>query len=97
MIGGIIKFMRNMITPVSQSIDPEPSQVDCLKAEIEDLKSELKNVNTVLKYLATANVELARDMQIIYDSLRQISSSVCDPYDSMGFPVVDPDDDDMLN
>ena len=84
-----------MNLPLSQSA--EHAYINELKSEISELRDELKNVNMVLKYLATSNVELAKDMQLIYDSLKQISSSVDDPFDPYGFPLVDPDDDDMLN
>ena len=81
--------------PVSQSI--EPHAINELRSEITELRKELSNVNAILKYLATANVELTQDMQIIYDSLKQISFSVDESSDLSDFSFVDPDDDEILN
>tara|TARA_Y100000034_G_scaffold133153_1_gene197893 strand:- start:82 stop:345 length:264 start_codon:yes stop_codon:yes gene_type:complete len=87
--------MMDSTLPVSQSI--EPHAINELRSEITELRKELSNVNAILKYLATANVELTQDMQIIYDSLKQISFSVDESSDLSDFSFVDPDDDEILN
>ena len=82
---------------ISQSMSPHEEDIADLKSQLTILRNELQDINTVVQYLAATNVELTRDMQLIYDALKEVTSSVDDPYEMFGFSFTDPEDDDMLN
>jgi len=78
-------------------MSPHEEDIADLKSQLTILRNELQDINTVVQYLAATNVELTRDMQLIYDALKEVTSSVDDPYEMFGFSFTDPEDDDMLN
>jgi archaellum component FlaC len=89
--------MMDLSTHISQSIAAYEADIINLKSQLAELRGELNDTNKIVKHLATTNIELTKDMQLIYDALRQVAPPVDDPYDIFGFPFSDPEDDDMLN
>jgi len=47
-----------------------------MQDEIDELRKQLGELSLGLDYLATANVQLSKDMEIIYESLKDISTMV---------------------
>ena len=47
-----------------------------MQNEINDLRKQLGELSIGFEYLANANIEMSRDMQIIYGSLKEISTVV---------------------
>lgn len=89
--------MMESTTHVSQSMPTYEEDLADLRSQLSKLRNELQDINTIVQYLATTNVELTRDMQLIYDALKEVTSSVDDPYEMFGLSLTDPEDDDMLN
>ena len=82
-------------TPVSQSID---DRIVEMQQQIKQLESEVAHMTTLTTYLSAANVELSRDMQVIYTALEQVAAAMMDPDDiAPGFPFNDDPDDGLLN
>ena len=85
----------NSPTPVSQSMNPH---IEYLNSQVIDLQEQLEMVNNIVKYLATANAELSRDMQMIYHSLEEVASSMKhDPTDNLFNSLLNKPDDDLPN
>ena len=47
-----------------------------MQDEINELRKQLGELSLGLDYLATANVQLSKDMELIYESLKDISTMV---------------------
>ena len=47
-----------------------------MQDEIDELRKQLGELSLGLDYLATVNVQLSRDMQLIHESLKDISTMV---------------------
>jgi len=45
-----------------------------MQNEINELRKQLSELSIGFEYLATVNMELSRDMQLIYESLKDIST-----------------------
>ena len=58
---------------VSDSSEENAVQV-AMQNEINELRKQLSELSIGFEYLATANMELSRDMQLIYESLKDIST-----------------------
>ena len=85
---------------------PPPIGLKSLQDEIRRLKLQVADLSLGLKYLADANLELSKDMQEMFTSLRDITyalsgedegSPIDDPLASMMLSFFPKKDDDLLN
>ena len=51
-----------------------------MQLEINELRKQLSELSIGFDYLATANIELSKDMKIIYESLKDVSDIVNGDY-----------------
>ena len=65
--------MKTQPKLVSDSLEENTAQA-AMQNEINELRQQLSELSIGLEYLATANMELSRDMQLIYESLKDIST-----------------------
>ena len=84
--------MSGSMPHMSQSMD-----LPNLRSQLRDLEVQVEQMNAVLQYLVASNFELNKDMGIIYNSLKDVALSIADPYDSLGLPLPDDPDDDLIN
>ena len=68
-----------------------------MQKQIDELKKQVIELNSALVYLAGSNLELARDMKFIHESLEQIIHVISGPDDMMSLPLFDDPDDGLLN
>ena len=54
----------------------EPDVVVTLRNDINELQGQIDELNDGLSYLARANMEMAKDMQTIYQSLTEVLDSL---------------------
>tara|TARA_Y100000034_G_C6726723_1_gene321719 strand:- start:199 stop:474 length:276 start_codon:yes stop_codon:yes gene_type:complete len=67
--------MKQQTKLISGSLEKDVAHV-AMQNEISELQKQLGELSLGFEYLASANVELSRDMQLIYESLKNISSIV---------------------
>ena len=86
--------MPDVMPQISQSIEP-PMPVS--QSQIRDLHERVEQINVILQHLVLANFEFSKDMEIIYESLKDVAASLADPDDSLGLPFGNEPDDDLIN
>tara|TARA_Y100000034_G_scaffold120936_1_gene164564 strand:+ start:718 stop:993 length:276 start_codon:yes stop_codon:yes gene_type:complete len=67
--------IKSQSQSVSGSLSENIVQIT-MQNEINELRKQLGELSIGMEYLASANIELSRDMQTIYESLKNISSIV---------------------
>ena len=92
---GIMK--PNFMTEQKASCALSGSSSAPMQKQVDELKKQVIELNSALVYLAGSNLELARDMKFIHESLEQIIHVISGPDDMALLPLFDDSDDGLLN